>query len=256
MLSIWTGFTMTVDDAFATLLGGSYPHETLHVSGYAEKPTYVRRIGETSESADARFIRAEETYEQERDAAFLAAAGKAALRLIAADAAGRCFHAEWRDERGNEDAVFRLAAEYDRRFPAPGLAYVIGPQSMLADVAKQGVHFQPGSAQRKLLPGVIPRAFLSFMNATLALCPVEGVRYPVIVAPHAYAVLVKALNDVDVFVAVQPVPDGKVGVIGASAEDVMADLQATFDAPPTFDATDFATRLRLRRMLAQKPQET
>lgn len=258
-LAIWTGGSMNAGDAIDKLRRDGFPVEDVDTTYDGAAPAYDRRVGESGESAQARYQRAVETYETERRAAALAQAGAVALRLIAESAATRSHHAEWRGEKGSERAVLALSAEYDKRFPAAGppqLAYVIGPWELLADVAKQGVHHQPGSVRREPLPGITPRAYMAFMSTTLALCPQAGIRYPVIVAHDAYAVCLTGNTDDDrVSVGIMPTRE-RVGVVGASAEQVMADLKATIEAeaagekPVSFDPNDFKTRLRLRRKLA------
>jgi hypothetical protein len=258
-LAIWTGGPMNAADALDTLRRDGFPSADITVVlDRLPYPTYERRGQESGDLAQARFDRAVETFRAERAAQLTAAAGRRALQLIAEDAASRSFNAEWRDDKGNERAVFDLATEYGRRFPA-GLAYVIGTREQLVDVAQQSVLNAPGVAQAVLPPGAKVWGYLDFMATRLALFAVENVAYPVIVSPGAYAVGVYAPErrmqpDADentVTVGIMPLVN-KVGVVGASAERVMADLKATLeaDAPPTFDPLDFKTRLRLRRKLA------
>lgn len=260
-LDIWTGGPISARDALFKLNRDGFPVESVELPYTAPEPQYDRRPGESADMAENRYRRAVETYQKERRAAMLAQAGRVALRLIADSAVTRSFHAEWRGEKGNERAVLDLATEYNRKFPSSGppqLVYVIGPWELLVDVAKQGVHHQPGSVRREVLPGIQPRAYMSFMNVTLALCPQTGIRYPVIVAHDSYAVgyAHQPGDDNTVSVGVMPLHE-KVGIVGATAEQVIADMRETLareaagEIPVNFDPNDFKTRLRLRRKLAE-----
>jgi hypothetical protein len=91
------------------------------------------------------------------------------------------------------------------------------------------------------------------MSTTLALCPSSDVVYPVIVAHDAYAVgIYMARHDSEqLTVGVMPQRE-RVGIVGASAEQVAKDMEASLapGAAPDFNPTSFKDRLRLRRLLA------
>lgn len=260
-LAIWTGGPMNAADALDKLRSDGFPVEDIDVSETTlVEPRYSRAVGEGGDIAQARFERAMSNYMNERRAEVIRKAGEVALRLIAASATSRADNVEWRGEKGNERAAFELAAEYDRRFPSagpPALVYVIGPWELLGDVAKQGVAHPGSQLPRETLPGVTPRAYVSFMSKMLALCPTVGVQYPVIVAHDAYAVgyYVSVIDEGRVSVGVMPRRE-RVGVVGATAEQVVKDMRVQLEAEsrgevaPNFDPNDFKARLRLRRKLA------
>jgi hypothetical protein len=258
-IAIWTGGAMRASDALARLLRDGFPYEDLDV-GVGELPIYDRRVHETHDSADARWRAAVRRWEEDRRASVLQRAGEDLARLIARDAVTRAHPAEWRGDKGAEAAVLKLAAEHCRRFPASSLVYVFGPNEMLADLAKQGTT-QPNVAgprgaatppQATTYPGIKVRSYFGFMTATLAFVSVAGLPYPVTVGCEAYSVGIFMPSLTAPVVSIGAMPrEAHVGVVGASVEQVIADLATKAEGPPTFDPQDWKTKLRLRRLAAK-----
>ena len=147
-----------------------------------------------------------------------------------------------------------------------GRAYVFGERSMLQDLIKQGVHHMPnagvglprGAAAPPPpagYPGLKVQAYFAFMSATLAFVPLAGLPYPVTVGFGAYAVGIYTPDIRDSVVQLGVMPQREyTGVVGATVEQVAADLAAQVDAgaPPTFDPQDWKAKLRLRRLTTAK----
>lgn len=251
-LATWTGGSMSAPDALAKLRDDGFPVVDIAVPERGPEPTYVRKVNETHDTANGRYLQARHAYWAEHTAKCRDAAGGAALTLIARHAAATGVPVEWRNEKGAERAVLKLAEEHGQRFPGAVMSYVIGSGDQLAGVASQGIHYHPGAkaGPAELLPGVRPRAYLAFMATTLVLCPQPDIAFPVIVAHDAYAVgvFMPRYDAETVTVGIMP-RVSPVGVVGATAEQVIANL-VSVSAAPDFNAASFKDRLRLRRKLA------